>query len=237
MNPEERDLIRTLDSERCATTACFPVADLMRTLSIALMLSLPAAALAAESSVPQKADASTAPVKNRAADGPVVTERYEYYEVCGCCEKDLQCEMSDKAVGWKDGNKYDSITKWKVKWDYKYSSDDHACFADSFRLNMEIIFHLPKWVCSGHAPRSLAERWENYIRNLTVHEKGHRDKALKAAEEITKTVAEMTPASSRAELDRKVQRLCRDRLQQLDEEQAEYDASTDHGQVTGIAFP
>ncbi len=168
---------------------------------------------------------------------PQVTERYDYYEVCGCCEKDVQCDMSAKAPGWRDGNKYDSITKWKVRWDYDHSSAGNACATDSFRLSMEITYQFPKWVCSGQASQALAERWEKYIRNLTLHEKGHREKALKAAEEITKAVAEMPSASSCAELDRKVQRLCRDRLKQLDEEQAEYDESTDHGQVTGITFP
>jgi predicted secreted Zn-dependent protease len=168
---------------------------------------------------------------------PSHTETYQYYEVCGCCEKDLQCEMMDKAIRWKDGSKYDSITKWKAKWDYDYSSDNHSCFTNSFRITMEIIFHFPKWVCEGHAPPSLTQKWEHYIGNLTVHEKGHRDKALKAAEEITTAVSEMAPASTCAELDMKVQRLCRERMKQLDEEQAEYDAVTDHGRVVGVAFP
>jgi predicted secreted Zn-dependent protease len=70
-----------------------------------------------------------------------------------------------------------------------------------------------------------------------VHAKGHRDKTLEVAEGITRAVVEMPPASSCAELHRKAQLLCHDRLEQLDEEKAEYDASTDHGRVTGIAFP
>lgn len=168
---------------------------------------------------------------------PLHTEKYEYYDVCGCCEKDLQCDMMDKAIRWKDGNKYDAITRWKVKWDYAYSRDEHACLADSFRVDVEIIFHLPKWVCDGHAPPYLTEKWESYIGNLTLHEKGHRDKALKAAEDFTRAVAEMAPAGSCSELDRRVRKLCSERMEQLDEEQHEYDEATGHGHVQGISFP
>lgn len=174
--------------------------------------------------------------KNRVLP-PLHTEKYEYYDVCGCCEKDLQCEMMDKAIRWKDGNQYDAITKWKVKWDYAYTRDDRACFTDSFRVDIEIIFHLPKWVCDGHAPQALTAKWDSYIKNLTLHEKGHRDKALKAAEDFTRAVAEMAPAGSCSELDRKVQKLCSERMEQLDEEQQEYDTATQNGHVHGISFP
>ncbi len=168
---------------------------------------------------------------------PLLTERYEYYEVCGCCEKDLQCEMTEKAIRWKDGNKYDAITRWKVKWDYDYSRDDDACAADSFRVEVEIAFHLPKWVCDGNAPRPLAEKWESYIRNLTAHERGHRDKTVKAAEDFTRAVADLALAADCSELDRKIRELCRERMTRLDEEQEEYDAATGHGFVQGVSFP
>ena len=184
-----------------------------------------------------KAKESVVAEKRNHVLSPFHTEKYEYYEVCGCCEKDLQCEMMDKAIRWKDGNKYDSITKWKVKWDYAYSRDDNACFTDSFRVNIEITFHLPKWVCGGQPPPSLAEKWESYIRNLNLHEKGHGDRALKTAEDLTHSVAELAPARSCSELDRQVQRLCSERMKRLDEEQEEYDAATEHGQIHGISFP
>ncbi len=168
---------------------------------------------------------------------PIHTEKYEYYDVCGCCEKDLQCEMSDKAIRWKDGNRYDSVTNWKVKWDYSYNRDEHTCLTESFRLNVEIMYHLPKWKCTGHAPSSLSQKWESYISNLVLHEKGHGDKALKAAEEITRAVADMAPARSCSELDTGVQKLCSDSMKQLDQEQEGYDAATGHGQAKGVAFP
>ncbi len=168
---------------------------------------------------------------------PFVSERYEYHEVCGCCEKDLQCAMSHNAIRWKDGDAYDSITNWKVKWDYTYDRDAASCRTKSFRVRLDVTIHLPKWTCAGHAPEALTKKWESYIANLTLHEQGHRDKALTAAEDLTRAVADMPPPASCSELDRKVEKLCNDRMKQLDKEQEAYDAETEHGQVRGVAFP
>ncbi len=182
-----------------------------------------------------KVHASTGHKKKNNVLSPLHTEKYEYYEVCGCCEKDLQCEMSDKAIRWKDGNRYDSVTNWKVKWDYDYNRGPETCFADSFRVNIDIIFHLPKWVCS-HAPQSLLDRWDNYIKKLISHENEHRDLALGAAADLTRTVAELPPVRTCAELDRKINDLCHERMQKLDEDQKAYDETTSHG-FKELSFP
>ncbi len=58
---------------------------------------------------------------------PLVSETYEYHNVCGCCEKDVQCDLMQKAIWWKDGNAYDSLTKWKMKWDYGYNHESTYC--------------------------------------------------------------------------------------------------------------
>ncbi len=168
---------------------------------------------------------------------PLLTEKYEYHEVFGNCEKDVQCEMLQKAIRWKDGKKYDSVTSWKVKWDYAYNRDSQACFADSFKVSIEITFRLPKWVCKGKAPQSLVDKWDSYIKNLIAHENGHRDIALKAADELGRTIAELPPASTCADLDREVQALSRERIKRLDEDQKIYDADTNHGFTQGAVFP
>lgn len=168
---------------------------------------------------------------------PLITEKYEYHEICGCSEKDLHCDLTQKAIRCDDGKKYDSVTKWKVTWDYDYNRSAQTCFADSFRLMVDIIVHLPKWVSMGDAPQFLVDKWDSYIANLTLHENGHRDRVLDAATELVQAVAELPPARTCADLDRKVQTLCRVRMQKLVEEQKEYDTITKHGHAQGVSFP
>ncbi len=89
---------------------------------------------------------------------PLISEKYEYHHVCGCCEKDVQCDMMQKAIRWKDGNAYDSLTKWKVKWDYGYNHESTYCYADSFRITLDIIIQIPRWVCMGNSAPPIPQR-------------------------------------------------------------------------------
>ena len=53
-------------------------------------------------------------LKRKTVSAPLHTETYEYYDICGSCERDLLDQMTQKAVMWHDGVKYDSVTSWKV---------------------------------------------------------------------------------------------------------------------------
>ncbi len=168
---------------------------------------------------------------------PVVNEKYEYYEVCGCSEKDVRCDLQKKCITWKDGKKYDSVTDWKVKWNYGHARTPGACTADSFLVTVDVVFHLPKWVRNGDAPQPLVEKWENYLAKLLAHEKGHRDRAVEAATGLEQAVAELPPARTCTELDREVQTLCHVRMAKLIEDQKAYDSATAHGATQGAVFP
>jgi predicted secreted Zn-dependent protease len=168
---------------------------------------------------------------------PVVSEKYEYYEIKGNSEDQLRSEMCRCGCRWKDGKTYDSETSWHVKWDYDYVRAPQACSANSFRATVEISSRYPKWVRAGDVPQPLAAKWDNYMKKLMAHENGHRDMVVEAATELSRAVAEMPPATTCAELHRRVQSLCHERLNRLDAESKAYDEVTRHGIMQGAFFP
>jgi len=168
---------------------------------------------------------------------PVVTEKYKYYEVCGGCEKELQGELTQKCIRWIDGKKYDSVTNWKLKWDYGHSDASGTCAVDSFTVTVDITFQVPKWVPTDEAPQPLVEKWNSYLEKLMIHEKGHRDRAVEAANELTRAVAALPPARTCSELDREVQILGLAQKNKLLQDQKDYDDATKHGASQGAVFP
>jgi predicted secreted Zn-dependent protease len=169
---------------------------------------------------------------------PLFSQKYEYHRVCGCCEKDVQCDMMQKAIRWRDGNSYDSITKWKMKWDYGYNYDSTYCYADSFRIKLDIIIQIPRWIClDNSASQSLRDKWGVYIEKLISHESAHCDLARQAVEEINREVSQLPPARSCGELDHKVQTVCQERMKKLDQDQQSYDEATGHGFAGSPSFP
>lgn len=166
---------------------------------------------------------------------PAVTEKYEYYEIKGNCETDLQSQLRRNCITWDDGKKYDSLTTWRVKWDY--DRDRATCAPDSFRLTVDIVYRYPKWSPPGDAPPQLVEKWDRYMKSLITHEKGHRDMVVKAATEVSRAVAGLPPAPTCAELKQKVCALCCELMDKLKAEEKKYDEATFHGAVQGAVFP
>jgi len=167
----------------------------------------------------------------------VVTENYEYYDVCGCNEKELQCDLKKKCIQWNDGKKYDAVTTWDMKWDYGYDHDSQACAVDSFKVTVDIFFRYPRWVRTSETSPQLVEKWDRYMKNLITHENGHRDLAVEAAAKLSSAVAALNPPSTCVELDRRVRALYRARMAKLNEDQKAYDATTNHGVNQGALFP
>ena len=166
-----------------------------------------------------------------------VNEKYVYYDICGLCEKDLQCDLKSKCIKWTDGKKYDSVTSWKMKRDYNRNSTAGACSVEAFTVTVEVVFDLPRWKHADDASRELVDKWDRYMKNLITHENGHRDLAVAAAADISRDVAELAPISTCGELDRRIDNLSRIRMNKLVEEQKEYDIKTEHGRKQGAVFP
>lgn len=168
---------------------------------------------------------------------PVVKESYEYYEIKGNSEDQLRSEMCRNGCKWKDGKTYDSVTSWHVKWDYDYNRTPETCSAESFKVFVDITFRYPKWVQPGDVLGALAAKWGSYMKSLVEHESGHRDMAVTAAADLSRTVSAMPPAPTCGELDRRVRVLCHERMKRLNDDANAYDDNTHHGYAQGAVFP
>jgi predicted secreted Zn-dependent protease len=168
---------------------------------------------------------------------PLVIEKNEYYEVRGNSEKDLRHQMCQNGCTWDDGRKYDSVTNWYWTWEYGTEHASPACSADDFSVTIEVTFRLPKWVRTDEAPRPLVDKWDGYMKHLTLHEQGHRDRAVDAAAEFSRAVARLPRSLSCADRDQQVRTLSSEIMAQLNTAQQEYDADTSHGATQGALFP
>ena len=168
---------------------------------------------------------------------PVVTEKNEYYEIRGNSEKDLRKQMLQNGCTWDDGRKYDSVTSWSWTWDYGTDHAAQTCSVDDFSVALEIHYRFPKWVRTGDVSPPLVDKWDGYMQKLTMHEQGHRDRAVDAAAEFTRAVARLPNTLSCTERDHRVRALSHETMAQLNAAQQEYDRDTRHGATQGALFP
>lgn len=168
---------------------------------------------------------------------PQVIEKSEYYEITGSSEKELRNQMCKKGCTWDDGRTYDSVTSWYWTWNYATDGAAAACSAGDFSIMLEITYRFPKWVRTEEAPQPLVDKWEDYMHKLTLHEKGHRDRVLDAAEEFYGEVVRLPPSLSCAERDKHVRALSSHLMANLNTSQQKYDSETRHGATQGALFP
>jgi predicted secreted Zn-dependent protease len=160
-----------------------------------------------------------------------------FYTIMGDQEKDLREQMTRNGISWSDGQKYDSVTTWRLEWGYEHDRSMQACSAEAFQAIVEVTIRYPQWIPTDEAPQELVDKWTKYLANLILHEEGHRDMVVEAIDDITRAVAKMPAAPTCAELDRMVKCLCHERMAKLNEETRAYDAMTAHGAERGAMFP
>jgi predicted secreted Zn-dependent protease len=165
-----------------------------------------------------------------------IIEKYEYYEVQGDCVTELRSQISQKGCKWDDGKTYDSVTSWGWQWEYVHDQARPVCTPDAVTVTLEITFRYPKLTRDASIPQPLVKKWNDYLKNLIIHETDHRDMAVKEAADFSRAVAELPSVQSCSELDRLIKVLSRERMERLNADSKAYDLSTNHGLTQGAIF-
>ncbi|MDA8100813.1 MAG: DUF922 domain-containing protein [Nitrospiraceae bacterium] len=174
--------------------------------------------------------------KRQAVRAPIVTETCDCYEIRGASEKDLRDQLQRHGVRIGDGKTYDALTSWDIKWTYDHDKERSSCTADNFMVYVDISIRYPEWSRQDAAEPSLETSWNVYLQNLRSHEQGHRDIAVKKADELSHAVAALPPAATCDDLDRSIAVLGRKLMKELNAEQKAYDTVTGHGATQGASL-
>jgi predicted secreted Zn-dependent protease len=225
----------------CAAIAGFLFCAFRRTVAGRI---LAVAALIAAAHAPETARATElASLKftvvhpaQRWSSAPRVRETYDTYNVHGTSIPELRAGLSRNGVRMNNGDIYDALTSWDVKWEYDYDRSHGGCSVDDFRAVVDITIRYPRWV-SNDAPAPLADAWDAYLHSLIQHEQVHRDIAVAAADGLIRAATTLPPAATCADLDRAVEALGRSFMKQLTLDQQAYDAETSHGAMQGAVLP
>jgi predicted secreted Zn-dependent protease len=173
----------------------------------------------------------------RWSSAPRVRETYDTYNVHGTSIPELRAGLSRNGVRMNNGDIYDALTSWDVKWEYDYDRSHGGCSVDDFRAVVDVTIRYPRWISNDGAPAPLVDAWNDYLHSLIQHEQGHRDIAVAAADGLIRAATALPPAATCADLDRAVEALGRSFMKRLALEQQAYDAETSHGAMQGADLP
>jgi len=161
-----------------------------------------------------------------------VSERYQTYDIDGTTCDQLRCQMRNHGTKWGDGETYAAETTWDIHYNFDVAFEQGRCSVKSVKTDVDIIYHLPHRVAfNGDA--ELASRWDDYLDHLKRHEFGHKELAVKAAEEINEILSSLGSFDSQSALEREASRRTEEKFRSMAQAQVQYDDATRHGEKQG----
>ena len=146
---------------------------------------------------------------------PLVKRRNETYQITGSTVHDLRQMINrDGPTNSDDGKRYDGLTEWSLKWDYKLKRRGKMWIVVNRTVLLDIKVLTPRWTDFQTAPGILRTQWQIYRANLLRHEEGHVRVALRAANAIDKYLGTCGASSSMEKLRNDIQKNTRALLKQ-----------------------
>lgn len=166
---------------------------------------------------------------------PEANLTYRFYDVSGSSTGELMAALQSAAPEATQTATYFARTTWTVTWDGNWAPDSAACRVIRSQTSLESQIALPRWRVTG-ASADLNSDWNNFVRNLALHERGHVVNAVAASREVDSRLRNLErptcdgmEAAARATIDSVVAV-----FRAQDEA---YDERTRHGAAQGAIWP
>lgn len=170
----------------------------------------------------------------RVPDGPLpeVTEDTVTYDIEGSTSKELRASLDQKGQ-LDDTGRHDAYTKWFVRWFYDYDRAEAVCRLTNVRSTVEVKYTLPRWPGEN---AEVGPRWQEYLKALMAHERGHTQTAVEAARFIVAGISALPPAADCDAAGAEANALGNHELDLAHQRDRQYDAETKHGETQGATF-
>jgi len=158
------------------------------------------------------------------------------FDVSGTTAEELNASVRANGPVASDGKRRWGTTRWNLGWKDYHVIDGGTCRIDTFTVTLDTTMNLPNWTDRNAAPYGLKSKWDRFAERLRVHEDGHRQNGIRAANEFANNLRTLTPAQDCAALERDISVLferIKSEYRFIDEG---YDRATNHGRSQGATL-
>jgi len=168
----------------------------------------------------------------------MAAERTITYDVAGTTTTELWQDMARHGpVDPVTGDHYAGDLRWDVRWNGNLEESSKDCRIVSIDVTIESTMTIPRWTNAREGSESLQVAWDVFLSRLKLHETGHRENAVKAAQAIREAIAGVAgQASTCSALRPLVDAAARAAFEHWKKVDQEYDASTRHGITQGAVL-
>ncbi len=125
---------------------------------------------------------------------------------------------------------------WRIQWDYTRGGAEGKCALEKLSLVLSAIIDMPRWTDRDSAPEPLKASWDRFYAALRVHEDGHKENGMRAANDLAKRLRALPPQKTCAELDQTIGELGKRIIAEYKMLDQSYDRATGHGVTQGAVL-
>jgi predicted secreted Zn-dependent protease len=175
------------------------------------------------------------PVEPPSRDVEVLATRIEYFPVRGLSIASLNASMRQTAPRDEDGKPVWGQAHWRLDWKFSHDTSS-GCRVDKFNITVTSTLRMPEWVDRAKASAELQEKWAAFYRALLVHEAGHRDNGIRAANELARRIRGLGRLYECRTLNANIGTLGEQVIAEYNRADRAYDRGTEHGVRQGAVL-
>lgn len=167
---------------------------------------------------------------------------YEYYTIKGTTSYELYLQLQKlgpkATVSKATGKKIKPIANMQMTIERHYQAKETSKSCKLINIKSVAIptFVYPQWERPENPLKATVEAWEKMIKNLKIHEVGHKDIAMKGVTEMQQ-VLESVPAYPTCD---ELKKVTDEKADEIDNKYVEmnkqYDKDTEHGIKQGVTL-
>lgn len=159
------------------------------------------------------------------------------YDISGATLAELNAAaLRAGPVSKTSGARVWGVCTWRVTWNFTRGGGDGRCAIEKFTIEVAATIDLPRWMNRDAAAESVISRWDRFAAALRLHEDGHKDIGVRAANDLAARLRALAAEKSCADLDRKVVALGDAVLAEYRLLDQAYDRSTGNGATQGATL-
>jgi predicted secreted Zn-dependent protease len=162
-----------------------------------------------------------------------VTTSTEEYTVSGDSVREILGSIDRVAPLGQGAKRHAGYTDWHVDYHYSYERSYQGCRARPVSTDVKITYQMPHWATEPAARDSLRIEWNRFIAALWVHEKGHGEHGVLAAQEIKAKLEGLPPEKDCEAADTRARAVAQEVLRRYADADVDYDRQTEGGRMQG----
>lgn len=169
---------------------------------------------------------------------PEVVTSFKYYSVnlhSVKSKRDVSIALSRASPILDNKVRYLGRANWKASWKYKWREKDGSCFIRDVTTKVKILYTMPK-ALSLPRSKGLRDSYSSFYKALMLHEKGHRDIAVRGAKAIEVQLGKMKRKGDCSKIAKSANAKAHEILRIYKAANRAYDLRTEHGRTQGASI-